>query len=259
MVAITLTTDFGSLYPASMKGVILSINPDATIIDITHSIPPANIESGAFALYSVVKYYPPGTIHVAVIDPGVGTDRKAIVVRASGHYFVGPDNGLLLPAAILLGDVEVYEIQSELIPDEISSTFHGRDIFAPVAAYISKGMDLKDIGKITKEYIDLDFSGYEIQKDFIRTKVIYIDDFGNIVTNIPAEHLLKSVIQGTNLSIAGRPIPFLRTYGDVSKGEMLSLIGSHGFFEIAVNQGSASKLLHLKNGNEITIGIMSGH
>lgn len=157
----------------------------------------------------------------------------------------------------MLGDVEVYEIKSGMVPDNISSTFHGRDIFAPVAAYISKGMDIKKIGKLTKKYVDMDFSGYELQKDFIRAKVIFIDDFGNIVSNIPEDQFLKSVKHGSVLSIAGRQMPFLRTYGDVSKGQMLSLIGSHGFFEIAVNQGSASKLLHLNNGNELMIGIMS--
>jgi S-adenosylmethionine hydrolase len=257
MAIITLTTDFGSLYPAAMKGIILRIDPAATIVDITHSIPPTNIQSGAFALYSVVSHFPMGTIHVAVIDPGVGADRKAIVVRAGGQYFVGPDNGLLIPAATFLGNLEVYEIKSELIPDEVSSTFHGRDIFAPVAAYLSKGMDLKKIGRIADEYVNLDFSGYMIQKDYIKTKVIYIDEFGNLVTNIPEGNFVKRLHQGAVLSIAGRQMPFFKTYGEVPKGTLLSLIGSHGFFEIAVNHGSASKLLHLNNGNEITIGIIS--
>ncbi|WMW21536.1 S-adenosyl-l-methionine hydroxide adenosyltransferase family protein [Methanolobus mangrovi] len=257
MAVITLTTDFGSLYPASMKGVMLGIDPDVTIVDITHSIPPMDIRAGAFALYSAVTYFPPGTIHVAVIDPGVGTERKAIVVRSGEHYFIGPDNGVLIPAASLLGDIEVFEIKNQDILGDVSSTFQGRDIFAPVAAHISRGMDLEDIGNSTDEYIDLDFSGYVIEKDFIEAKVIYVDKFGNIVTNIPQEQIVKDVLKGTVLSIAGRQMPFLRTYGEVPKGRMLSLIGSHGFFEIAVNQGSASKLLHLNNGNEIRIGIMS--
>ncbi|SFM66649.1 SAM hydrolase/SAM-dependent halogenase family protein [Methanolobus profundi] len=257
MSIITLTTDFGSLYPASMKGVILSIAPDTTIVDVTHSIPPTDIHAGALALYSVVKYYPPGTIHVAVIDPGVGTDRKAIAIRAGGQFLVGPDNGLLIPAANLLGDPEVYEISSDNIPDEVSSTFHGRDIFAPVAAQISKGIYLDDLGSKTDEYVGLDLSEYIIEKDFISAKVVYIDEFGNIVTNIPGAELTKAILQGTILSIAGRQMPFLRTYGEVSRGKMLSLIGSHGFFEISVNQGSASKLLRLNNGNDVKIGIIS--
>ncbi|WP_340820217.1 S-adenosyl-l-methionine hydroxide adenosyltransferase family protein [Methanolobus sp. WCC4] len=258
MSIITLTTDFGSLYPASMKGVILSIDPDATIVDITHSIPPTDIQAGALAMHSVVRYYPQGTIHVGVIDPGVGTERKAIVVRAGGQYLVGPDNGLLMPAAKLLGDMEVYEISSDILPDEVSSTFHGRDIFAPVAAHISKGMGLKEIGKPVDEYVTLDISGYEIEKDFIRTRVVYIDSFGNIITNVPGDELMRSVQQGAILSIAGRQMPFLSTYGEVTRGKLLSLVGSHGFLEVALNQGSAAKLLHLDNGNEITIGILGG-
>lgn len=241
-----------------MKGVILSIAHDATIVDVTHSIPPTDIHAGALALYSFVKYYPAGTIHVAVIDPGVGTERKAIAIRAGGQYLIGPDNGVLTPAATLLGDIEVYEISSDIIPDEVSSTFHGRDIFAPVAAHISKGMELQEIGTPTDEYAVLDISDYVIEKDFIRAKVVYIDGFGNIVTNIPCNDLLKSVKQGTMLSIAGRQMPFLRTYGEVPKGKLLSLIGSHGFMEISMNQGSAAKLLHLENINEITIGILNG-
>ncbi|MDG6244196.1 MAG: S-adenosyl-l-methionine hydroxide adenosyltransferase family protein [Methanolobus sp.] len=258
MSIITLTTDFGNLYPASMKGVILSIDPGATIVDITHSIPPTDIRAGAFALYSVARYFPAGTIHVAVIDPGVGTDRKPIVISSGGQYFVGPDNGLLIPAANLIGEMKVYEIVKEDIPDSISSTFHGRDIFAPVAAHISSGMDVNDICRATKEYVDLDFSGYVIEKDFIRAKVIYIDAFGNVVTNIPHDEFLRIIFPGTTLSISGRQMPFLRTYGEVSKGRMLSLIGSHGFLEIAVNHGSASRMLSLSNGTEITIGIVKG-
>lgn len=257
MAVITLTSDFGSLYPASMKGVILSIDPDVTIVDITHSIPSVDIRAGAFALYSVVRHFPLGTIHVAVIDPGVGTERKAMVVRSGGHYFIGPDNGVLIPAASLLGDMEVFEIKNQGVLGDVSSTFHGRDIFAPAAAHISRGMDLQDIAQRTDEYVDLDFSGYVIQKDFIEAKVIYVDKFGNIVTNIPGEEIHKNIPHGAILSISGRQMPFLSTYGEVPKGRVLSLIGSHGFFEIAVNQGSASKLLHLNNGNEIRIGVMS--
>ncbi len=256
MAIITLTTDFGSLYPASMKGVILGIDPEATIVDVTHSVPPADISAGAFALYSAVRHFPSGTIHVGVIDPGVGTDRKAIVVLAGGHYFVGPDNGLLIPEADLLGDIEVYEISNEDILEDISSTFHGRDIFAPVAAHISGGMDVEEIGSTIDEYEVLDFSGYTIEKEFIEAKVIYVDDFGNLVTNIPGNEIQDKVEHGTLLSISGRQMPFLSTYGEVPKGRMLSLIGSHGFFEISMNQGSASRLLHLNNGNEIRIGIM---
>lgn len=257
MSVITLTTDFGSLYPASMKGVILSINPDATIVDISHSVPPIDIRAGAFALYSVVKYFPPGTIHVGVIDPGVGSDRKAIIVKACDQWFVGPDNGLLIPSARLLGTIEVYEIMEEGLFGHISSTFHGRDIFAPAAAYLSNGKDVLEIARKTDDYVGMDFSGYTIEKQFIEATVVYVDDFGNIITNIPGDKILDEIEVGTLLSVSGRQMPFLNTYSGVSKLELVALIGSHGFFEIAVNQGSASRLLHLANGNSIRIGIMS--
>ncbi len=257
MAIITMTTDFGTLYPASMKGVVMGINPKATIVDISHSIPPANIRAGAFALYSVIGYFPSGSIHVAVIDPGVGTERKALVVRAGEQYLVGPDNGLLIPAAKGLGDFQVYEVITEKICSSSSFTFHGRDIFAPVAAHISAGMDLGDIARPLHEYVDLDFSGYEIQDDLIRTKVIYVDDFGNIVTNIPHEQIVKSLSWGAILSISGIKMPFMRTYGEVAKGRLLSLVGSHGFFEIAVNQGNASKTLRLNSGKDVHISVLS--
>jgi S-adenosylmethionine hydrolase len=256
MSVITLTTDFGTLYPASMKGAILSINPDATIVDISHSIPPIDIRAGAFAIYSVVRHFPPGTIHVGVIDPGVGTDRKAIIVRAGDQYFVGPDNGLLIPGARLLGEFQVYEIQDGILPESISSTFHGRDIFAPAAAHLSAGREVQEIASKTDDYVDLDFSGYTIEKQFIEAIVVYVDDFGNIITNIPAEKLLDKIESGTILSVSGRQMPFMKTYSDVPKWGVVALVGSHGFFEISVNQGSASRLLHLTNGNSIRIGIM---
>jgi S-adenosylmethionine hydrolase len=256
MSVITLTTDFGSLYPASMKGVILSINPGATIVDITHSVPPIDIRAGAFAIYSVVKHYPAGTIHVGVIDPGVGTGRKAIIVKAGDQWFVGPDNGLLIPPARLLGDIVVYEIIEGKLSENISSTFHGRDIFAPAAAYLSNGRDVLEIARKIDDYVDMDFSGYTIEQQFIEATVIYVDDFGNIITNIPGEKVLDEIDPGTILSISGRQMSFLKTYGEVSKWGLISLIGSHGFFEIAVNQGSASRLLNLSNGNSLRIGIM---
>lgn len=256
MVLVTITSDFGSLYPAAMKGVIYSINNEATIVDITHSIPPSDIKAGAFALYSMVPCFPPGTIHVAVVDPGVGTGRRALVIKAEDYYFVGPDNGILIPAATRLENMEVYEINTEFMDNDISSTFHGRDIFAPAAAYISKGSHPKDFCNFTDDYVHLDFSGYVINDEYLRAQILFVDEFGNIVTNIPGDELLRKVTPDSVLSVAGRQMSFLKTYGDVLRGDLLSLIGSHSFLEISVNQGNASKLLHLNNGHEITISIL---
>ena len=152
---ITLLTDFGDIYPAVMKGTILKIDPDAKIVDISHNIPPQNIRAGAFALMYVAGQFPEGTIHIAVIDPGVGTGRRPIVIK-SKQIFVGPDNGLLIPAARSMGDFTVYEIPPELCMPPISSTFHGRDVFAPVVAHISKGYDISEFKQID-DFIEFDF------------------------------------------------------------------------------------------------------
>jgi S-adenosylmethionine hydrolase len=253
MVVITLTTDFGSLYPAALKAVILQINERANIIDITHSIPPEDIRSGAFALYSVVEYFPKGTVHVAVVDPGVGTRRRPIAIFAGGQYFVGPDNGLLIPAARRLGEIEVYDIRNENLLRNVSSTFHGRDIFAPVGAYLSGGMQLEEVGNKIDDFVDMDFEKAEIFGNTIKGEAVFIDDFGNIITNIPQEMILKIADLGTELYVSGNKMPFLRTYGMVGTGDVLALIGSHGFLEISANQDNASRVLEIENGDKVTV------
>jgi S-adenosylmethionine hydrolase len=253
MVVITLTTDFGSLYPAALKAVILQINDKANIIDITHSIPPADIRAGAFALYSVVEYFPRGTVHVAVVDPGVGTRRRPIAISAGGQYFVGPDNGLLIPAARRLGEIEVYDIRNEKLLRNVSSTFHGRDIFAPVGAYLSGGMQFKEVGNKIDDFVDIDLEKAEICGNKIKGEVVFIDDFGNIITNIPQEMILKIANHGEDLCVSGDKMPFLRTYGMVGIGDVLVLIGSHGFLEISANQGNASRVLGIENRDKVTV------
>lgn len=255
MAIVTLTTDFGTLYPASLKAVILSICPGTDIVDITHSVPHADIRAGAFALYSVAGYFPAGTVHVGVVDPGVGTSRKAIVICSGGQYFIGPDNGLMVPAARSLGNPEVYEITNKEFLGPVSSTFHGRDIFARIGALIAKGMDVREVGGMINDSIDLDFSDVVIQDNRIVAEVIYIDDFGNVITNIHHDVVSKNIPPGSVLQISDRSLPFLQTYGQVPAGDMLCLIGSHGFFEIAVNRGSAAKMLGLQNGDRVTIEI----
>lgn len=253
MALITLTTDFGSLYPAALRAVILQINESANIIDITHSIPPADIRAGAFALYSVVEYFPKGTVHVAVVDPGVGTRRRPIAISAGGQYFVGPDNGLLIPAARKLGEMEVYDIRNEKLRCNLSSTFHGRDIFAPVGAYLSGGMQLEEVGNKIDDFVDMDSENAEIYGNTIKGEVVFIDDFGNIITNIPKDMILKIADLGTELYVSGNKMPFLRTYGMVGIGDLLALIGSHCFLEISVNQGNASRVLEIKNHDKVTV------
>ena len=259
MKIITFLTDFGTKdgYVAQMKGVALSIT-DARLIDITHDIIPHNIREGAFTLRSVVPYYPTGTVHVAVVDPGVGTERKGILITTRKHILVGPDNGLLMPAAHFLGDFIVYEISNEkYTPNPISSTFHGRDIFTPVAAHITNGVPFEKIGSRINDFVDLDFGQGVIENNTSTGRVVYIDRFGKVVTNINGNILPKGLVyKKKNILFAGEnciEIPFVRSYGFVKKRELLATIGSSNFLEISVNQGNAAKKLSIKEDDELKI------
>ncbi|NJD54074.1 MAG: hypothetical protein FIB07_14550 [Candidatus Methanoperedens sp.] len=258
---ITLLSDFGDVYPASMKGVILGIDPGANIVDITHSIPRHDIRAAALILMTSARYFPSGTVHIAVVDPGVGTKRRAIAIKAISrdddgkiHYFIGPDNGLLIPAAKSIGTFEVYEISNKtLFQKNISCTFHGRDIFAPAGAYISKGSKIEDAGRCIFDFKELDFGEGKKMNGSIHGKVIYIDSFGNIITNImniPGEPDFRS---GDELWIGERRLTFGSSYGFCKEGDPLVLIGSHGFLEIAVNMGNAAKMFGMKQGDEVII------
>ncbi len=254
---ITLLTDFGDVYPASMKGVILSVDPDACIVDISHSVKPQDVRSGAFILMTCARYFPEETVHVAVVDPGVGTRRRALAIKAESitygvHYFIGPDNGLLIPAAKSIGPPAAYEItNSSLCRKDISGTFHGRDIFAPVGAHISRGLDISDVGRQILDFVTLDFGEGKKKDDSIEGSIIFIDSFGNIVTNISRETV--NLMPGDILEIQGRRIPFRSSYGYCKEGEPLALIGSHGYLEIAVNRGNASAFFNKNVGEDITV------
>ena len=255
---ITLLSDFGDVYPASMKGVILRIHPDAKLVDISHSIPHHDIRAGAFILMTAARYFPSRTVHITVVDPGVGTKRRAIAIMARSpggeiHYFIGPDNGILIPAAKSIGEFEVYEITNDsLFLKKLSSTFHGRDIFAPVGAHISKGMDIVEVGSRIFDFAGLDFGKGKKTNNSIEGDIIFVDSFGNIVTNIsPGTFDFK---YGDILDIQGIKIPFLNSYGSCNEGDALCLIGSHGYLEIAVNQGNAASFFNKKQGDRILIG-----
>ena len=255
---ITLLSDFGDLYPASMKGVIFGINPDANIVDISHSVPAQDVKAGAFMLAATAKYFPSGTVHVAVVDPGVGTNRRAIAIRAESkehgiHFLIGPDNGLLIPAAGSIGDFEVYEITNDTLfrDADVSATFHGRDIFAPVGAHISNGFEIEKVGKRINDYTILDFGNGVKNGDIIEGRIIFIDSFGNIITNIQSATVdYKSC---DLLEIWGEQIVFRSSYGFSGEGELLALIGSHGYLEIAVNQGRAAQFFNKKQDDGIIV------
>ena len=255
---ITLLTDFGlhNAYVSQMKGVIASIAPMATCVDISHTVPPQQVKIGSFLLSSSVDYFPTGTIHVAVVDPGVGTIRRGIVVVTAKQVFVGPDNGLLINAAKKQGHFDVYEITNDsLFNTTISQTFHGRDIFAPVAAHIARGITFEHIGKKINDYHVLESSRPRINGDIVEADIEFIDDFGNIITNLSAitfhsfirfEKTCKIKIRRKKITV-----PYVSTYGNRPQNETLITTGSAGFIELAVNQGNAAKTYDLSIGDSI--------
>jgi len=262
---IWLITDFqeGSPYIFQMKGVIYTINPKALIIDITHSVPPHNIEVAAFLLRATVRYVPPGDVIVGVVDPGVGTSRKALVMSTKSHVFVGPDNGLF---SLVDGVKAVYEINMKKLREmlgRISTTFHGRDVFAPVAALISLGAKLGDIGRPVKpeEIITLPVELPRIEGNVMRAKVIYIDPFGNIILNVPSSIVFDVMKHGGLFQVRIRgsviKVPLVETYGKVRAGSPLLLINSFDLLELAINQGNAAHKYNVKIGDEVLISLQN--
>ncbi|WP_230742592.1 SAM hydrolase/SAM-dependent halogenase family protein [Methanooceanicella nereidis] len=255
----TVTTDFRDVYPAIMKGVIMNIAPGTNIIDITNTIEQGNILQGAFILKSASAYFPPGTIHLAVVDPGVGSKRRALVIKGERYTFVGPDNGLMIPAAREQGEFKVFEITDpEFYTDHVSPVFHGRDVFAPAAAFIAAGKEVPLSGEIL-DYIEIDPGKEKVADRSIYGKVVYVDGFGNMITNITGETMSGIYDYGDKIKINGSPSKFVKAYHEGSEETAIALIGSHGMLEIAVNLGSASKALSINAGDEISIEPIRGN
>ena len=261
MSIISLLSDFGlkDPYVAEMKGVILSISPQAIIVDISHEIDKFNIRMGAFVLASAAPYFPQKTVHVAVVDPGVGTKRRPIIVETNRSFFVGPDNGLLILAAQKEDIINVYQITNQKHAlFSISKTFHGRDIFAPTAAYLVKGLNPSSFGSLIHDYIVPNYSKSTIKNDDLIGEVLHIDNFGNIISNISIEDFKTTGIhEGNLLSIKidnkTMNLYFHSVYGEVNIGSPLALFNSSNFLEISVNQGNASKLFKIKVGDPIKV------
>jgi len=259
MKILTFLSDFGqrSSYVAQMKAVALSIS-DVEIIDISHNISPQNIREGAYLLKSTVPFFPSGTVHVAVIDPGVGTERRGIVIATKTQILVGPDNGLLIPAAEHLGNFEVYEIKNQnLLMNNISNTFHGRDVFTPVAAHILNGLYFEKIGQKIFDYKTINLKDYKFDDKTAEGKVLYIDDFGNIITNIEGHEIKKQIQLNKKIMLyLGKDqlnIPFVKTYGEVDKDKTLATIGSSNYLEISINMGNAKEKYKTKIGDDVKI------
>lgn len=240
---VTLLSDFGSTspYPAAMKAVIAGLC-DATLIDITHDVRRHDVRMGAYLLAAVAPWLPAGTVHLAVVDPDVGTARRALIVQAGGQWFVGPDNGLLLPAARRVGLPRIFEITArEIRTSVVSSTFHGRDVFAPIAGRLAVGTPAEVLGTPIDEYADLDFGSGRRHGDVLRGSISYIDPFGNLVTNISSE-LLEGFGKSVQVRVGRRvrAARIVRTYGEVARGDLAVVPGSDGLVEIALREGSAA-------------------
>lgn len=250
---VTLLTDFGPAdgYSAAMKGVLLTQSPGVVVVDISHDVPRHDIAAGAFVLASAAPYFPRGTVHVAVVDPGVGSHRSAVAVRAQSGWFIGPDNGLLWQA---VGESLVDLVSIEQVPgsaQELSSTFHGRDLFAPAAAFIARGGALPDLGPSRKKLTELGVPWAKRSDRGVEGVVIYVDGFGNIITNIRRADLPTAadrvVVKVGETLIRG----LVSCYSDVRPGMLCSLIGSENLLEIAVTEGDAASRLGASRGTPV--------
>jgi S-adenosylmethionine hydrolase len=256
---ITLTTDFGYQDPfvGIMKGVIASINPKARVIDITHGIPPQDILAGALTLRHSVIYFPPGTIHVAVVDPGVGSARRPLLIECAGNYFIGPDNGVLSlalenarPTHIVHLSNPTYHLQPT------STTFHGRDIFAPASAHLSLGIPVSAFGEPLDSITRMSIPKIVRKNRSLEGEIVYIDKFGNLFTNI-GEHDLSGQPPETVDIVSGSVCVrgLSQNYATVQEGEFVAVLNSWGLLEIAVYKGSAHHRMRAKIGDKVEIAL----
>jgi hypothetical protein len=256
---ITLVTDFGlkDPYVAEMKAVILSISPDAVIVDITHDIEKFNVRMAAYVLASASPYFPEDTIHVAVVDPGVGTKRRSILVQTKRAFYIGPDNGVLTLAAKNEEIEHIYEIRNRrLMMPKISNTFHGRDIFAPAAAHLTKGTKPAEYGPEIREIVTPKFAKV-IQRDgaFVG-EVLHVDGFGNVITNFRGKELKAlNVRDAVTVEIKGTrlKLKLCKAYAEAEAHKPLAIIGSHDFLEISINQGNAAKTFKIEAEDKIKL------
>lgn len=257
---ITLTSDFGLRdgYVASLKGVILSIAPQTNIVDFCHEIRPQDISHGAFVLHTTSKYFTDYSIHVGVVDPGVGSQRRAIAIKTEKAFYIGPDNGLF---SLILNDNPINEIRSiennSLFLNKISSTFHGRDIFAPVAAHIANGTPFESIGNIITNPVTLKYKSPIYNNELIVGHVLCIDHFGNIITNITRNIWEKVVMNRRFMIFCGKRLEKINnSYSETNPGEVLAIFNSSDYLEISINYGNAAKQLGLEIGSEIEIDLL---
>lgn len=260
---ITLLTDFGTADTCvgSMKGAILGINPEARIVDLTHEVPAHNIRSGAYLLQTATRYFPPGTIHVAVVDPGVGSARRPLLVSTSTQHFLAPDNGLLSYVLAEEPDAEIRELTAQkYFLAAIGPTFHGRDLFAPVAAWLAQGEPLDAFGPRIKDAVRFEIRHPVMDKGRLVGEVQHIDRFGNLITNIGYAELRDLTDMDSWLGLhvkvrAARVKGLQRCYADAKPKKLAALVNSDGWLEFFCNQGRADKLAKAKMGERVEVRV----
>lgn len=254
---ISLTTDFGThdWFVATMKGVMLGIAPRAIVVDLTHDVSPGEIRGGAFALAAGCQFFPKRTVHLAVVDPGVGSARKAIAVETDNYFFVGPDNGVLSWALRRERVKSIRQLESnEFFRSSVSQTFHGRDIFAPVAAHLSRGIAMDRLGPALTDYVRLDWPQPEVLTGVVRGEVVYVDRFGNLITNCDAASLAGFGDKSCEVFLGQKRLcPVAPFYGAVQVGRPIAVMGSTGYLEVAVNGASAAERLGLRLGDRVGV------
>jgi S-adenosylmethionine hydrolase len=258
---VTLLTDFGTsdYFVGAMKGALLCVNPAAVIVDITHEVPAHDVEAAAFTLLAACETFPAGTVHVAVVDPGVGSSRRAIAVEGGGQFFVGPDNGVFGHVYERLGGFRVFHVVNEkFFRADVSTTFHGRDVFAPVAGALSTGTQPSELGPEVTDYARLPFAAATLHfGERVSGRVIHVDRFGNCVTNItPCDFEEETLGRGARLFVAGREVrSFRRFFAEEggAPGEPFAVWGSAGLLEIAVYRDSAARVLGVGRGDEVEV------
>jgi hypothetical protein len=254
---LTLTTDFGlsDHFAGAMKGVILGICPAAQIVDISHGVTPFEIGEGAYLIAQAWPYFPKKTVHVVVVDPGVGTARRPILVEAGGHYFLGPDNGVLSMVYLHQKSKVRHVSNQKYFRHPVSQTFHGRDIFAPVGAHLAAGVSPARIGKLMHDYLKPEFEKpHRAGKRTWIGRILKIDRFGNIVTNFHVSDFGDLETRNFTLALGPQEVTVLaRNYAECAAGELFLILGSSGYFEVSLSQGSAAKQVKCEPGAAIEL------
>ena len=254
---VTLITDFGlkDSYVGAVKGVLKTFAPDLEVIDITHEIPAQDVAAAAWVLDGAYPYFPDDTVHVVVVDPGVGTDRKGLAVDTKQGFFVGPDNGVFSGILSAHRDAKIVALENpKLMREKVSSTFHGRDVFAPAAAHLSLGTPLSDFGKVVSDPVILEMWEVEEGQGELVGRVVHIDRFGNSVTNLSRDMLTKEGKEPSQIQTGEHRFSTItKTYGDTPSGEAAVLVGSNNMLEIAVTGGDAASQLRIKRGDKVLV------